>query len=169
MTVNIIFFKICRLSLNNPTRFLKTRKKTRVHKKRKYILNFFIFLMLIYASFLQVYILQVQLYHYLDNQTLNKNMPKWQQQDSNPQPLVHKQILNHLAKLAKWLSCIVSTYLYDTSDCMLLSWCCHLNFRHRTCFYQWVPLRQATIECRFILKHVCDMIIKYLILEVLDF
>ena len=25
--------------------------------------------------------------------------------------LVHKRILNHLAKLAKWLSCIVSTYL----------------------------------------------------------
>ena len=26
--------------------------------------------------------------------------------------LVHKQTLNHLAKLAKWLSCVVSTSLY---------------------------------------------------------
>ena len=25
---------------------------------------------------------------------------------------VHKQTLNHLAKLAKWLSCVLSTYLY---------------------------------------------------------
>ena len=31
--------------------------------------------------------------------------------------LVHKQTLNHLAKLAKWLSCVVSTYLYGSSDC----------------------------------------------------
>ena len=27
--------------------------------------------------------------------------------------LVHKRTLNHLAKLAKWLSCVVSTYLHD--------------------------------------------------------
>ena len=26
--------------------------------------------------------------------------------------LVHKRTLNHLAKLDKWLSCVVSTYLY---------------------------------------------------------
>ena len=38
--------------------------------------------------------------------------------------LVRKQTLNHLAKLAKWLSCVVSTYLYDAIDCMLLS--CHV-------------------------------------------
>ena len=29
--------------------------------------------------------------------------------------------LNHLAKLAKWLSCVVSTYLYGTFDSMFLS------------------------------------------------
>ena len=39
------------------------------------------------------------------------NKHKWQQLDSNPQP-VRKRSLNHLAKLAKWLSCVVSTYLY---------------------------------------------------------
>ena len=39
--------------------------------------------------------------------------------------LVHKQTLNHLAKLAKWLSCVVSTYLYGAFDCMFLS--CHVR------------------------------------------
>ena len=33
--------------------------------------------------------------------------------------LVLKRTLNHLAKLAKWLSCVVSTYLYGAFDCIL--------------------------------------------------
>ena len=32
--------------------------------------------------------------------------------------LVCKRTLNHLAKLARWLSCVVSTYLYGTFDCV---------------------------------------------------
>ena len=44
--------------------------------------------------------------------------------------LVLKQTLNHLAKLAKWLSCIVSTYLYGAFDCMFLS--CHV------CVSEWI-------------------------------
>ena len=39
--------------------------------------------------------------------------------------LVHKRTLNHLAKLAKWMNCVVSTYLYGTFECMLLS--CHVR------------------------------------------
>ena len=39
--------------------------------------------------------------------------------------LVRKRTLNHLAKLAKRLSCVVSTYLYGAFDCMLLS--CHVR------------------------------------------
>ena len=39
--------------------------------------------------------------------------------------LVHKQILNHLAKLVKWWSCVLSTYLYGAFDCMFLS--CHIH------------------------------------------
>ena len=39
--------------------------------------------------------------------------------------LVHKGTLNHLAKLTKWLSCVVSTYLYGAFDCMFLS--CHVR------------------------------------------
>ena len=35
--------------------------------------------------------------------------------------LVHKGILNHLVKLAKWLSCIVSTNSYGAFNCVLFS------------------------------------------------
>ena len=35
--------------------------------------------------------------------------------------LVHKQTLNHLAKIFKWLSCAVSAYQYSVFDCILLS------------------------------------------------
>ena len=39
--------------------------------------------------------------------------------------LVCKWTLNHLAILAKWLSCVVGTYLYDAFNCMFLL--CHLR------------------------------------------
>ena len=39
--------------------------------------------------------------------------------------LVLKRTLNHLAKLAKRLSCVLSTYLYGAFDCMFLS--CHVR------------------------------------------
>ena len=79
---------------------------------------------------------------------------KWQQQDSNPQPLVCKQILNHLAKLNKWLRCVLSTYLHGAFDCMFTyafqsvqvsecthfkSCCCQLNLKYCTCFEEAVP------------------------------
>ena len=35
--------------------------------------------------------------------------------------LVLKRTLNHLAKLTKWSSCALSTYLYGAFDCMFLS------------------------------------------------
>ena len=38
--------------------------------------------------------------------------------------LVRKQTLNHLAKLSKWLSCVLSTYLYGAFNCVFLS--CHV-------------------------------------------
>ena len=49
---------------------------------------------------------------------------KWSQWDSNPQPLL-KKTLNHLAKLANWLCCVVSIYLYGAFGCMFLS--CHVR------------------------------------------
>ena len=39
--------------------------------------------------------------------------------------LVLKRTLNHLAKLTKWLRCVLSTYLYGVFDCMFLS--CHVR------------------------------------------
>ena len=35
--------------------------------------------------------------------------------------LVRKRTLGHLSKLAKWLSCIVTIYMYGAFDCMLFS------------------------------------------------
>ena len=51
----------------------------------------------------------------------------------------HKRTLNHLAKLAKWLSFVVSTYLYGAFDCMLLS--CHM------CVLEWIYTLQLP-ECQ---------------------
>ena len=39
--------------------------------------------------------------------------------------LVRKRTLNSLVKLVKWLSCVLSTYLYGVFDCMFLS--CHVR------------------------------------------
>ena len=39
--------------------------------------------------------------------------------------LLRKRTLNHLAKLAKWLSCVVSTYLFHAFDWIFLS--CHVH------------------------------------------
>ena len=38
--------------------------------------------------------------------------------------LIHKRTLNYFVKLAKGLSCVVSTYLCGALDCMFLS--CHV-------------------------------------------
>ena len=35
--------------------------------------------------------------------------------------LVLKQTLDHFAKLTKWLTCVLNTYLYGAFDCMFLS------------------------------------------------
>ena len=43
--------------------------------------------------------------------------------------LAGKQTLNHSAKLTKWFSCVVSTYLYGAFDSMLLS--CHVGVSER--------------------------------------
>ena len=71
--------------------------------------------------------------------------------------LVRKQVrkwtLNHLVKLAKWLSCVVSTYQYGVIPLLSLKlqlWCL-LWAKSSLTFRQ-------TIECRFTLKFVCDMI-----------
>ena len=76
---------------------------------------------------------------------------KWLQRNLKPQPLVRTRKVNCLAKLAKWLSCIVST-------CISCIWLCVLfmsharfrvnllsvesilcNFKDQACFEQGVP------------------------------
>ena len=84
--------------------------------------------------------------------------------------LVRKRTLNYLAKLAKYLSCAVRTYLYGAFQCMplLTDWlygfeshCCHLNFKVTPVSSKEFLDIRATIECRFALKRVRDMITTY--------
>ena len=53
----------------------------------------------------------------------------WRWSDSNrtrnQNHLLLKRTLNSLAKLTKWLSCVLSTHLYGALDCMFLS--CHVH------------------------------------------
>ena len=53
--------------------------------------------------------------------------------------LVLKRTLNHLVKLAKWLSCVLSNYLYGAFECMFLS--CHV------CVSEWIHTLQLS-ECQ---------------------
>ena len=52
--------------------------------------------------------------------------------------LVRKWTLNHLAKLTKWLNCVVSTFLYGGFDCVFLS--CYVRVSEWI-HTLWVPLR----------------------------
>ena len=61
--------------------------------------------------------------------------------------LVRKQTLNHLAKLAKWLSCVVSTNLYSGFNCMLL---CHVRV------LEWIHFIVAWMSRNSLLKSLCD-------------
>ena len=64
------------------------------------------------------------LYSYLNvKEVLARNRPKiWSLSDCNRtrihNHLVCKRTLKHLAKLAKWLTCVVSFYLCGAFDCM---------------------------------------------------
>ena len=54
--------------------------------------------------------------------------------------LVHKWTINRLAKLAKWLSCFVSTYLYGAFDCMVLP--CHVHVSEWMHVSEWILTTQ---------------------------
>ena len=84
--------------------------------------------------------------------------------------LVLKRTLNHLAKLAKWLSCVLSTfctvhltvcschvtYAFQ-SESTLESSCSHFTFKFPPALSKEFLDIQATIECGFTLKCVRDM------------
>ena len=60
--------------------------------------------------------------------------------------LVHKRTLNHLAKLAKWLSCVVSTYMYGAFDCMFLS--CHVHALNESTLYRCLNVKELLARSR---------------------
>ena len=70
-----------------------------------------------------------------------KQVPIWSLSDSNViwthNHLVCNQTLNHLARLARWLGCVVSTYLYGAFDCFLLP-----------CMSSRVNLHSSLPECQ---------------------
>ena len=57
--------------------------------------------------------------------------------------LVHKRTLNHFAKLAKWLSCVVSTYLYGAFGCVFLSSHIHISEWIHTPIVVWISKRST--------------------------
>ena len=59
--------------------------------------------------------------------------------------LVRKRKLN-LAKLAKWFSCVVSTYLYGAFDCMFLP--CHLRFQSESTLYSCLNVKEHLDQTR---------------------
>ena len=70
--------------------------------------------------------------------------------------LVHKRTLNHLAKLAKWLSCVMSTYLYRAFDCIFLSYHVRTSDITSVSGKEFLDIL-SNIEFGFTLKCVRDM------------
>ena len=70
----------------------------------------------------------------MSTNSLLKTGPLYEVYDSNGiqthKHLAHKQSFNHLAKLAKWLSCVVSNSLYGAFESTLLS--CHVHVSTHT-------------------------------------
>ena len=60
--------------------------------------------------------------------------------------LIRKRTLNHLAKLAKWLSCVVNTYLYGAFDCMFLS--CHVRVSEWIHTYSCLNVKELLARSR---------------------
>ena len=60
--------------------------------------------------------------------------------------LVRKQTLNQLTKLAKWLSCVLSTYLHRAFDCMFLSCTVQISTQNTV---QSVGQFGQMVECSF--------------------
>ena len=80
----------------------------------------------------------------------------WSLSDSNGTRthnyLFRKGTLNHLAKMAKWLSYVVSSYLHGAFDCMFLS--CHvcvLEWTHTLQLpdCQWTPCSKQARDLKF--------------------
>ena len=90
---------------------------------------------------------------------IQSSTEKLSQRDSNPQPLSRKRTLNHLSKCSfRDTQPLIQVFVYELSGCGFESRCSHSNFRYRASFEQEFLDIQATVECRFTLKRVRDMI-----------
>ena len=69
----------------------------------------------------------------------------WSSSDCNwtrtQNQLIRKQTLTYLAKLAKWLSCVVSTYLNGAFDCIFLS--CQYAFHRESTLYSCLNFKRC--------------------------
>ena len=98
--------------------------------------------------------LHPQVYSYLNTKQLlvRKKCDNWSLSDSNRirnhnHLLVRKRTINHLAKLGKWWSCILSSFLYSAFDQRY-----------------YVGLNIFDYACRFTLNRVHDIIINWKVL-----
>ena len=95
---------------------------------------------------------------------------KWLPWDSTHNRLVCIGTFTHIAKLAKWFSCVVSTYLCSAFDCLFLSYHRHVLECIYTlcCLYikdsalVWskkvFEIQVTSADCRFTLKSVSDRV-----------
>ena len=66
--------------------------------------------------------------------------------------LVRKRTLNYFVKLVKWLSCVLSTYLYGAFDCMFLS--CHVHV------WEWIHTIVAWMSRNSLPKELPSIILE---------
>ena len=67
----------------------------------------------------------------------------WTRSQNN---LVLKRTLNHFPKLAKWLNCVVNTYLYHAFDCLFLSY--HVNVSEWTTLYSCLNIKKLLAQSK---------------------
>ena len=61
--------------------------------------------------------------------------------------LVRKRTLNHLAKLPKWLSCVLSTYMYGAFDCVLFS--CRIRVSEWITLFSYLNVKEHLAQNRY--------------------
>ena len=76
----------------------------------------------------------------------------WSLSDSNRirthNQLVRKRTLNHLAKLAKWLCCVASTYLHSAFDFIIIMSCTRFRLNLH---YSYLNVKE------FFGRNICDI------------
>ena len=66
--------------------------------------------------------------------------------------LARKETVNHLAKLTKWLSCVLNIYLHGQCDCMFLS--CDVAFQRESALISCVNVKELLARRR---RHIWSL------------